>query len=68
MAMTLRLSDTQSEALRREAELEHRSMQEVVLNLVDGYLDRKSRTRKRDTAIDEIVTQHHELLERLGNS
>jgi hypothetical protein len=29
MAMTLRLADGETEALRRRAELEHRSMQEV---------------------------------------
>ena len=31
MAMTLRLADDEAEALRRRAELEHRSMQEAAL-------------------------------------
>lgn len=68
MAMTLRLSEEQTEALRREAEFEHRSMQEVVLRLVDEYLDHKARARKRDAALDEIVTKHKELLDRLGDA
>lgn len=68
MAMTLRLSEEQTEALRREAEREHRSMQEVVLRLVDEYLDQKARARKRDAALDEIVTRHKELLDRLGDA
>ena len=38
--MTLRLTDAQSEALRRRAEREGRSMQQVALSAVDDYLAR----------------------------
>ena len=40
MAMTLRLSDEQTEALRKRAELEGRSMQQVALNAIEEYLAR----------------------------
>ena len=38
--MTLRLTDDQSEALRRRAAREGRSMQQVALSAVDDYLAR----------------------------
>src|ERR1700691_2743531 len=38
MAMTLRLSDEQTEQLRRKAEVEHRSMQQVALAAIDAYV------------------------------
>ncbi|MFC4531733.1 ribbon-helix-helix protein, CopG family [Sphaerisporangium dianthi] len=40
MAMTLRLSDEQTEALRRRAEKEGRSVQQVVQAAVDEYIAR----------------------------
>ncbi|MQA84403.1 MAG: ribbon-helix-helix protein, CopG family [Streptosporangiales bacterium] len=41
MAMTLRLSDEQTEALRRQADAEGRSMQQVVRSAVEEYLARR---------------------------
>src|SRR5690242_4515475 len=38
MAMTLRLADDETEALRRRAELEHRSMQEELLHVAGRVL------------------------------
>ncbi|HEX5493453.1 MAG TPA: CopG family transcriptional regulator [Mycobacteriales bacterium] len=38
MAMTLRLSHEQSEALRRRADKEGRSMQQVALTAIDEYV------------------------------
>jgi predicted transcriptional regulator len=40
MAMTLRLNEEQTEALRRRAEKEGRSMQQVALGALDDYLVR----------------------------
>ena len=66
MAMTLRLSDEQTGALRRRAEKEGRSMQQVALSALDDYLVRSE---------DDELTEHHaergakrfaELLRRLG--
>jgi hypothetical protein len=36
--MTLRLTDEQTEALRRRAEAEHRSMQQIALAAIDAYV------------------------------
>jgi CheY-like chemotaxis protein len=36
--MTLRLTDEQTEGLRRRAKAEHRSMQQVVLAAIDAYV------------------------------
>ena len=38
MAMTLRLSEEQTEALRRRAAIEDRSMQQIALAALDDYL------------------------------
>jgi Ribbon-helix-helix protein, copG family len=43
MAMTLRLADDETEALRRRAELEHRSMQEVARQAIREYVENHSR-------------------------
>ena len=42
MAMTLRLTDDETEALRGRSELEQRSMQEVARQAIREYIDRKS--------------------------
>ena len=46
MAMTLRLSDEQTEALRRKAEAEHRSMQQVALAAIDAYVHQATPARR----------------------
>jgi predicted transcriptional regulator len=66
MAMTLRLSDEQTEALRRRAEKEGRSMQQVALGALDDYL-----LRTEDDELTERLAAHGaqrfaELLRRLG--
>jgi len=65
MAMNLRLDDDRAEALKKQAELEGRSMHAVVLRAVDEYLARNAREAMvRETAKREAV-KWHELLERL---
>jgi predicted transcriptional regulator len=66
MAMTLRLSDEQTDALRRRAEKEGRSMQQVALAALDDYL-----LRTEDDELTERLAEHGalrfaELLRRLG--
>jgi hypothetical protein len=66
MAMTLRLSEQQTEALRARAETEGRSMQQVALSALDDYL-----LRTQDDEATEILAQRGaqrfaELLRRLG--
>ena len=66
MAMTLRLTDEQTQALRETAEREHRSMQEVAVEAVVLYTSR--RTRKRDELIASILTDRADVLDRLGKA
>lgn len=66
MAMTLRLSDEDVEALRGRAEAEGRSMQEVVRSAVREYLDRRERRAAIDEVLDEELPRYAEALERLG--
>jgi predicted transcriptional regulator len=66
MAMTLRLSEAETEALRRRAELEHRPMQEVVRQAVREYVESHSRAELLDQVLDEELPRYAEALERLG--
>jgi predicted transcriptional regulator len=66
MAMTLRLDDGETEALRRRAELEGRSMQEVARHAVRDYIERTSRRQLLDRVLDEQLPRYAEALERLG--
>lgn len=64
MAMTLRLSEEETEALRAKAEAENRSMQDVARIAIDRYVtDRQGRLRQ---AIEMIASQDAELLDRLS--
>jgi predicted transcriptional regulator len=66
MAMTLRLSDEQTEALRARAEKEGRSMQQVALSAVDEYLLRAEDDELTDRLAARGSERFAELLRRLG--
>ena len=66
MAMTLRLDADETEALRRRAELEGRSMQEVAREAVRAYIEGTSRRELLDRVLDEELPRYAEALERLG--
>ena len=66
MAMTLRLDDQETEALRRRAELEGRSMQEVARQAVRDYIERTSKRELLDRVLDAELPRYAEALERLG--
>lgn len=66
MAMTLRLDEHETEALRRRAELEGRSMQDVARQAVRDYIERTSRRELLDRVLDEELPHYAEALERLG--
>lgn len=66
MAMTLRLTDDETDALRRRAEREGRSMQEVARAAVRDYIDRSSRRELLDEVLDEQLPRYAEALRRLG--
>ena len=64
MAMNLRLSEDETDALRARAEQEGRSMQEVARAAIAQYVsDRPQRLR---AAIDRVRIEDDELLDRLS--
>lgn len=64
MAMNLRLTDAESEALRAKADAEGRSMQEVARTAIAQYVSERPQ-RLRD-AIERVRDEDRELLERLA--
>jgi hypothetical protein len=66
MAMTLRLTDDETEALRRRARREGRSMQEIAREAVRVYIEQTSRRELLDQILDEELPRYAEALERLG--
>jgi predicted transcriptional regulator len=66
MAMTLRLTDEETEALRAQAERENRSMQDVARGAVREYIDRTSRRELLDRILDEELPRYADALRRLG--
>jgi hypothetical protein len=64
MAMNLRLSDSEADALRRKAAEEGRSMQEVARSAIDEYVS--ARPQRLRAAIEKVRTEDAELLDRLS--
>lgn len=64
MAMNLRLTDEESEALRAKAEQEGRSMQEVARAAIAQYVS--ERPQRLTAAISRVRAEDRELLERLS--
>jgi predicted transcriptional regulator len=66
MAMTLRLTDDEADALRSRSSLEARSMQDVARQAIREYVERHSRTELLDQVLSEELPRYSEALERLG--
>jgi plasmid stability protein len=66
MAMTLRLTDDETDALRLRAIREGRSMQDVARTAVREYIDRTSRRELLDGILDQELPRYAEALRRLG--
>ena len=66
MAMTLRLTADETEALRRRASEEGRSMQEVARDAVSSYLEQASRRQIVDAVLDRELVRYADAIERLG--
>jgi predicted transcriptional regulator len=66
MAMTLRLTDDETEALRRQALVEGRSMQEVARQAVRDYLEQHTRAELLDSVLSSELPRYAEALRRLG--
>ncbi|CAA0128313.1 Uncharacterised protein [Mycolicibacterium vanbaalenii] len=68
MGMTLRTSDEQTEALRRQATAEGRSMQAVALSAIDEYIARREHKAAVATALQRVVREEAAVLERLKDA
>ncbi len=68
MGMTLRPSDQQAEALRRQAADEGRSMQAVALSAIDEYIARRAHNVKVADALQRVVREEAGVLERLKDA
>lgn len=66
MPMTLRLTDDEADALRRRAEYEGRSMQDIAKQAVREYVENHSRQDLLGSVLDEELPRYAEALERLG--
>ena len=66
MAMTLRLDEGETDALRRRAALEHRSMQDVARQAVRDYVEQTSRSDLIDAVMETELPRYGEALARLG--
>jgi plasmid stability protein len=66
MAMTLRLTPEETEALRLRAHRERRSMQDVARQAIREYVEEHSRAELLDQVLDEEIPRYAEALRRLG--
>jgi predicted transcriptional regulator len=66
MAMTLRLAEDETEALRQRADLERRSMQDVARQAIREYVENHSRAELLDQVLDDELPRYAEALRRLG--
>ncbi len=66
MAMTLRLTDEEQQALKERAASEGISMQEVARKAIRDYVERSEHRVKVSAAADKVLTVHADAIERLG--
>ena len=66
MAMTLRLTPEETDALRRRAQREQRSMQEVARQAIREYVEEHSRAELLDEVLESEIPRFAEALRRLG--
>lgn len=66
MAMTLRLTEEETEALRRQAEREHRSMQEVARLAVLDRIEKMDRAERIRETTEYVLQRDAEALRRLA--
>jgi plasmid stability protein len=66
MAMTLRLDDATSAALRERAAADGRSVHQTVLLAIDEYLTKHRRDQRIESLARQAATDYPEVLRRLG--
>lgn len=68
MAMTLRLTDEETDALRKQAEYEGRSMQTLARMAIQEYLERSSHRSRVAASSAQGAKKYREVLRRLGEA
>lgn len=66
MAMTLRLDEATTNALRDQALADGRSIHQTVLIAIDEYLGRHRRSQRIDALARQAAADYPEVLRRLG--
>ena len=66
MAMTLRLSDQEQQALKERAAAEGSSMQDVARRAIRDYVARSEHREKVMMTADLVLAVHADAIERLG--
>ena len=67
MAMTLRLSDQEQQALKERAAAEGSSMQDVARRAIRDYVARSEHREKVMMTADLVLAVHADAIERLGS-
>lgn len=68
VGMTLRTSKEQTEALRRQAAAEGRSMQAVALSAIDEYIERRAHQTDVKAVLDKVIERERGVLRRLADT
>ena len=68
VGMTLRTSEKQTEALRRQAVAEGRSMQAVALSAIDEYIERRAHQSEVNAVLDKVIEREQGVLRRLADT
>jgi len=66
MAMNFRPPDELTIRLRRQADLEHTSVQALLVKAAEEYLTRHDKRRAIDEALDLILVESADAIKRLG--
>ena len=66
MAMTLRISDDETNRLRERADADGTSMQDVALTAIRDYLDGRTRADLVFDALNDTMIRYESTLKRLG--
>ena len=66
VSVTLRLSEEETEALRRQAQAEGRSMQDLARQAIRDYIERHTQTSQLDQVLSSELPRYSEAMRRLG--
>jgi predicted transcriptional regulator len=68
MSMTLRITEEQTEALRRQAAAEGRSMQAVAVSAICEYLDRRAHQLRVGSVTGRVLREEAAVFKRLRDA